>query len=476
MRFAGFIGPSYKLNSVNVDCQRCVNLYPEVNELGRGKEQEVASLVSTPGLLLLLTLPTVPVRATYISSKNVLYAVGGNKLYTISSSWVATEIGTLNTSSGQVSMADNGVTLFVVDGPNGYVHALGSGSTATVTDPDWMGATQVAYQDGYFIFLKPNSGQFYISALNSTDVDALDIAEAEGQPDSLVAMLSDHRELWLFGSNSTEVFFNSGAADFPFERIEGAFVEHGCAAAFSVAKINNSVFWLGKDDKGTGIVFKASGYQPERISNHAIELAIQSYSDISDAVAWTYQQNGHHFYVLNFTNANTTWVYDTSTNLWHERAYTLSGELKRHRANCHAFAYNTHVVGDYENGKIYKLSSDVYSDDGAAITRMRVSPHLTGDLDRVFYSSFQLDIETGIGIDGVGQGTDPQAMLQFSDDGGHTWSNEKWVSIGKIGDKKARAIWRRLGQSRDRVFKIKITDPVKVTLIGAKLDIAKGAA
>lgn len=439
-----------------------------------GKEHEVASLVCTPGLLLKNTLGVGPIRGLHFSSDNVLYAVSANKIYKLDSSFASTEIGTLLTSTGPVSLADNGIALMFVDGLYGYGHVLGSGTIAQITDPDFKAADQVAYQDGYFIFNESGTGRFFISGLNSIDFDGLDIASAEGNPDNIIALLSDHRDLWLFGTQSTEVFFNSGNADFPFERIQGAFVEHGCAAAFSVAKMNNSVLWLGRDDKGNGIVYMAKGYQPQRISTHAVEFAIRGYANISDAIAFTYQENGHHFYVLNFPSSQTTWVFDTATNMWHERVFTNEGLFERHRANFHTFAFDKHIVGDYANGKIYQLSSVVYKDDTAFITRQRVAPHVSSGMNRVFYNSLQLDMEVGTGLDGITQGTDPQAMLQFSDDGGHSWSNEKWSSFGKIGRRTQRAIWRKLGYSRDRVFRITVTDPVKVAIIGAEIDLQPG--
>ncbi len=315
-----------------------------------------------------------------------------------------------------------------------------------------------------------------ISGLNDITFDALDVASSEGNPDNVVAIIADHREVWIFNEYTTEVFFNSGATDFPFERVSGAFLEHGCAAPFSVAKMNNATIWLGKNDNGQGAVYMAQGYQPQKISTNAIEFAIQGYGDLSDARAYTYEEAGHTFYVLNFTNANTSWVYDTSTGLWHERSYLNAGVQERHRADCHAFAYSKHVVGDYASGKLYHLSSEIYSDDGVEIQRRRVSPHVTEDLDRLFFKEFQLDMETGTGIDGLGQGVDPQVVLQFSDDGGHSWSNEKWTSFGKIGQRTKRAIFRRLGTSRDRVFRTTISDPVKVVLIGARLITEKGVS
>ena len=288
-------------------------------KLAQERKREVAALVATPGLTLLTTVGGGPIRGSHVASNGTLFVVSGNKLYSVSPSWESTEIGTLNSSKGNVSIKDNGTILVIVDGSNGYSHIFGTLNIAQITDPGFRGADQVAFQDGYFIFNKPNSGVFYISGLSSIQLDALDFASAEGLPDNIVGILSDHRELWLFGTRSTEVFYNIGDVNFPFQRIEGAFIEHGCAAPFSIAKMNNKVYWLGEDDKGSGIVFRAEGYAPSRISTHAVELAIQSYGDLNSATAYTYQKNGHHFYVLNFSSSNTTWVFDTSTNLWHER-------------------------------------------------------------------------------------------------------------------------------------------------------------
>lgn len=476
MRFPGFIGPSYTLQSVNVDCQRCVNLYPEMNELGTGKGREVASLVATPGLKTLLTLPTAPIRGVFTASSGTLYAVGGNKLYRVSASWEATELGTLNSSAGPVSLADNGIHVVVVDGPCGYVWTIATEVYAQITDPDFLGADQVTFQDGYFIFNKPNSQQFYISDLNAVTFDALDISSAEGSPDNLVGLISDHQSLYLFGEQSTEVFYNSGNVDFPFARTQGALIEVGCSAAFSIAKMQGAIYWLGKDDGGRGIVYRAQGYQPSRVSTHAIEKVISGLGDVSAARAWTYQHQGHAFYCLNIPGASTTLVFDSSTNLWHERSHLSLGDHQRHLAECYAFAYETNVVGDYSSGKLYKLDSNSATDDGENVLRERAAPHLARDLQRFFHSYFQLDMETGVGIDGSGQGSNPKAVLQWSDDGGHSWSGEHWADIGKMGASSTRVIWRRLGQARDRVYRVRISDPVKVTIIGADIGFEEGAA
>jgi hypothetical protein len=479
MRFTGFIGPSYTLQSVNVDCQRCVNLYPEVNALGTGKERETASLVPTPGLRLLLTLPVGPCRAAWTTSGGQLFLVNGNKLYLISSTWTFTEMGTLNTSAGPVSMADNGIDLFIVDGTDGYIQPLISGTFSVVSDPNFYPADQVTFQDGYFIFNKKGTTQFFYSGLNATTFDPLDIQSAEASPDNLVGIRSANQNVFLFGSKTVEVFYNAGDSDNVFSRISGAVVDVGCSAPFTIQKIVGSLYWVGGDANGTGIVYRMNGYQPQVISTPAIETVIRSLSeeDLALATAFTYQESGHLFYCLNLPTTNSTWCFDASTNFWHERTYLNLWSLERHRAQNQAVAHGEIVVGDYQNGKIYALDSLKYTDDGVSIARIRAAPHLTKNLKLMRHMAFQLDMETGVGLDGpvgLGNGVNPRASIRWSDDGGHSWSNEHFAEIGKIGQFKTRVKWRRLGMSRDRVYEVKITDPVKVVLIGAELEVEEG--
>lgn len=477
MRFPGFIGPSYVSQSVNVDCQRCVNLFPEINALGTGKEREVAALVPSPGLRLLLTLPKSPVRGIWRASNGTLFAAAAEKFYSISSSWVATEIGSLNTATGPVSIADNGQHVVLVDGVYGYAWTIASSTFAQIVDPEFQSADQVTFQDGYFIFNRAGSGQFFISDLYSLSMDALDFASAEGSPDNVVGVITCNQSLYVFGSQSTEVFFNSGDV-FPFARVQGAVLDIGCSAPFSIAKLEGSVYWLGGDSSGSGIIYQSKGYQAARISTPAIESVIRGLTttQIAGAKAYTYQQGGHLFYALNIPGTFSTWVFDASTGFWHERAYLNKWSLERHRADCHAVAYGLNVVGDYETGAIYALDPAAYTDNGTSIARIRTAPHVTQGLTNVRHNRFELDMETGVGTSGTGQGSDPKVMLRWSEDGGHSWSNEYWVNAGKIGKTRTRVIWRRLGSARDRVYEVRITDPVKVVLIGAELDVEGGTA
>lgn len=475
-RFPAFIGPSYTMQSVNVDCQRCVNLFPELNALGTGKDGEIAALVPTPGLRTLLTLPKNVTRGCWTASNGELYWVASSKLYKITSSFIATEIGTLNTDSGYVSMSDNGVQVVIVDGSYGYAWTIATNTFSQITDPDFQGATHVSYQDGYFIFNKPNTNQWYISSINGIDFDALDFASAEGSPDLVVGVTSNNQNVFIFGTKSTEVYYNSGDNDFPFARIQGAVIEVGCSAPHSIAKVVGSTYWVGGDKDGSGVVYRMQGYQPQRISTPAIETVIRSISSdqLLLARAYTYQQGGHLFYCLNLPGTKSTFVYDATTGFWHERTYLNLWSQERHRSECHTVAFGKNIVGDYQNGKIYELDQNTYTDDGVSIAKIRSSPHVSKTGKRIRHNGFELDLEAGTGTDGTNQGNNPQAVLRFSDDGGHSWSNERWADIGKIGKRNTRVLWSRLGSSRSRVYEVKITDPVKTVLIGANLDIEEG--
>jgi hypothetical protein len=484
------LGSSYVARSVNAADNRMVNLFPEIVPEG-GKEP--AFLSRAPGLSLVATVGSGPIRGMWVYG-GLLYVVSATTLYKVSVSttppagvYTATSIGTV-AGTGPVSMADNGTQLFIAtNGTNGtltsggvsYIYNNVTLAFAEITDVDFPGAVSVAYLDGFFVFNEPASQRVWVtSLLNGLAIDPLDFASAEGSPDGVVSLIVDHRELWIFGTNSTEVWYNAGNAGFPFSPVQGAYSEIGCAAAYSVAKMDNTVFWLASDARGHGIVYRAQGYTGQRISTHAVEWHIQQYGDISDAFGYTYQQDGHAFYVLVFPTQATTWVYDAATGAWHERCSLVNGNFARHRGNCQAFFNNLTVIGDYQNGKIYKFDLNTFADGSNPqkwLRSWRALPTGQNNLKRTAHHSLQLDCESGVGLNS-GQGSDPQVMLRWSDDGGHTWSSEHWKSMGAIGEYGQHVIWRRLGMTmklRDRVYEVSGTDPVGITIVGAELVLSK---
>jgi len=503
------LGSAYVARSINAADNRCVNLFPEiVPEAGK----EPAFLNRAPGLRLLTTAGQGPIRGLW-NYGGIAYIVSGDKLYSMAGFGTPVLIGTVS-GTGPVSMVDNGTQLFIACGGPSYIYNNSTGAFGLITDPDFPGALTVGYLDGYFVFIEPSSQKIWTTTLlDGTSIDPLDFASAEGNPDNLVSMIVDHREAWLFGTNSVEVWYDAGNADFPLQRIQGAYNEIGCAATFSVAKLDNGLFWLGSDARGQGIVYRSQGYSGVRISTHAIEYAIAQYGNISDAIAYTYQQEGHSFYVLTFPSADKTWVYDVSTQAWHERAGFDNGNFTRHRSNCQ-MAYNSEVVvGDYANGNLYAFDLDVYADNGGIqkwLRSWRALPTGQNNLTRTAHHSLQLDCESGVGLSGLDftdptylitesglflitesgdflisvegsetVGVNPRAMLRWSDDGGHTWSNEHWSPMGKIGVYQHRVFWRRLGMTlklRDRVYEVSGTDPVKVAIMGAELHLSGTSA
>jgi hypothetical protein len=478
----GLVGPTYTTRSLAWDAEETINLYPEVHETKRGKS--VSMLTGTPGLKLFTTLPKpygIRGNGMYMSSVGRLFVVNGGTLYEVMTRGGYQERGALRTSAGPVCMTDNGLHMVIVDGPNGYVFDFLGTSLTQITSPNFYGADRVEFLDNYLLFNRPGTGQFYWTSISGVDFDALDFAAAEGSPDKLLSLLVVHQEIWLFGTKTIEIWFDVGNRDFPFVRMQGGYIETGIAAPHSVTKFPLTHYWLSGDERGAGIAYESQQPIPRRISTYATEYAWSQYPTIADAIGWGENRTGHQFWWLTFPSGNATWCYDTSTGFWHKRAYLNphTGTFDRHRANAHAFAFGKHLVGDWENGTIYELDEQTYSDNGAPLKALRRAPYIVAakaNLPYVFHNTFQVDMETGVGLDRIGQGTAPQMMLRWSDTYGTTWTQERWTSVGRIGDQRVRAMWRRLGRSRARIYEVSMTDPVKRSILAAYLDSGVGTA
>lgn len=476
MQLKGFIGPAYTLQSTNINAQRCVNLYPQMDESGTGKN--VACLLGTPGLVTFCEIGDKPVRGIITSSTGRVFAAADTKLWEILGDGTKVDRGTLTSSAGFVSIADNGSLLMLVDGPGGYQYDLNANVLTEIAEfaINGGGAT-VTFLDGRFIFNPPQTQKIVITDPYSTNIDWSNFASAEGSPDPLLVVLSDKELIWLFGTNSVEVWYDSGDALFPFQRVQGGVIQFGLAAARTPARVANTVAWLGRNEQGQGVVYLANGMTPVRISTHAIEQELATYTAIDDATAWTYQQDGHEFYVLNFPSGNKTWVYDVNTQLWHQRAYTGNVLLERARGEMHVEAFGKHLISDYQVGRLYILDRFALNDAGRRITRIRATPFVSDELKNLFISRLQLDMQMGLGSpSALPTDTPPQCMLRWSDDGGHTWSNEHWISLGAVGEYAKRAIWRRLGRTRQRIFEITITDDVLVAISDAFIEVSEGTS
>jgi hypothetical protein len=479
MQFGGFVGPAYEQRSRYQDAQRCINWYPEINPTPGAAS--VMALYPTPGLQTYLdatgSTGAAPVRLLYTppTRENLLVACIGNKLLTAvaNGSSFSTGTQTLASNVGPMVAADNGTDILLSDGVNGYTLNIQTLAFARIQDAAYFGGRPI-FLDGYFVLNKPTTAQFYWSGLYALTWDALDFATKEAWPDDIVTVWSEHRQLWLLGAQTTEIWFNTGNVDGAFERNQGAFMQHGCAAPFSVSRLGETFAFVATDERGSAIIVAAAGQGLQKISTQALDYELSTYESISDAIAFTYRDSGHEFYQVTFPTANKTWVYDISTAMWHERASLNElGELNRHRANCSCNFQGRILVGDYENGLIYEYRNDVYTDNGSAIPRIRRTPHIIADRTDVRYNALQIVFEPGVGKQ-TGQGRNPQAMLRWSDDGGSTWGSEHWRPIGAAGRYRDRARWLRMGIAMDRVYEVRITDPVKAVVIDAQLELVPG--
>jgi len=485
----GFVGASYEAPSIYQDAQECINFFCEIDPTKQQGARGVVAMYPTPGLVKIAQLLAAEVRGLHtLSNEDYLIAVAGNIVYKVDTSYTATQIGTLTTSAGPVSISDNvtnnGMTAYIVDGVNRYTWIESSNTFATLasTDGPWQGATVVDSIDGYNVYNQPNTFNWACTDLNSSSSSLALYGSANGFPDNIVSLIVDRRQVYVLKDVTTEVWTDvgntiAGITTFPFARVPGTTVQSGVGAAFSVARFGTSFAAVCKDTRGDSTIEAMVNYEYKKFSTHAVEQSLTN-EITHDAVAYTYQIEGHEMYVVTFPSVGEyglTWVYDGSTQQWH-KWLSWDSDLavyKRHRSNCGCYFNNQYIVGDYENGKLYSIENAVYTEDGATIRRMRRAPHITTDLQRQYFESFQIQFQPGVGLS-TGQGNDPQAMLRWSNDGGSTWSNEHWVTIGKIGQYANRALWRRLGYSRDRIFEVVISDPVKAVIVSAELKASAG--
>lgn len=423
---------------------------------------------NTPGCKPWITVGTGPIRGEHYAA-NYGWVVSGAALYRIAPAGTITYVGAIP-GSGRVHMEHNDTQLAVMHSAGWEVVTIATLGIGSVADAPTT--AQGTYQDSYVVFPNTNGTYGWTAIDDAQSLDALNFASAEAQPDPIVSVLSDHRELWLFGETTTEIAQTSGDADLVFTRT--AILEYGCCAKYSPAKSDETIFWLGRNEDGQGTVFRAEGYSPSRISTHALENAIAGYGDISTAHGYCYQQNGHTVYVLTFPDY-ATWAFDASNQRWTQLSYrnTVTGEREQHRGNAYMFLGGKHIVGDYETGALYQLDLDTYTDNGNPIERERAWAVIQNEGKWLRHNKLQLFGEMGVGLDGITSptpGADPQWALDWSDDGCRTWSSVRQIAMGLLGAFRNRGFVRRLGLSRARVYRLRTADPVKISIYGAELD------
>lgn len=452
---------SYQLRSRPASPSRLVNAFPE--KLPSGAKSPYA-LTRSPGIAAWTTVGNGPIIAMK-RALGYLWVVSGSDLYRVDSNKTATLIGSIGLPT-RVDIDNNITTIVVVNQPNAYYYDTTTSTFGQITDADFTarGAVDVEFLDNYLLFTEPDTGRFFGSDVGSaTSFDALNFATAEGSPDNLVGIKVDHRQVLLLGEETVEIWELVGGGGFPFARAANGYVEQGCFNGQTAAKQDNTVFWLAQDYT----VRRLNGVTPERVSQAGIEQALGSVT-IGSGQGFAYSQEGHLFYVLQF--AEGTFVYDASTKEWHEReTYSYPYWL----AWSHAQFAGLELVGDVSSNRIGYLSPTTYDDWGTTQRMEWTYQPVYADANRAFHDRLEVVMETGVGLT-TGQGSDPEIMMDVSDDGGRTWQALPNKKIGKIGEHNQRVFWNQLGSSYDRVYRGAISDPVKATLIDTQLE-ARGA-
>jgi hypothetical protein len=444
-----FVGPSYQLSNRKADIQRSVNLFLMGMETP-GKAPFI--LESIPGLSVFATLGA-EIRGV-IELNGRAFAVAGSNCYEFFSDGTSTLRGTLSTTTGPVGMEIGLFHLVIVDGPYGYAMTLATNVYAQIVSAGFSGSYGIAYLNNFYIVIRPGTAEFDVSGADDPFTwDPLDIGRTDASGDNAISLVSDHEELWIMNQVSTEIFAptTGTGANIIFTKRLGASLEIGLAAVDSLKKIDSSLFWIGQDRNGTGIVYRAQVYQPLRISDQFVEQMLRTSTNLAGARAYVYQEGGLTFYCINAPGLDTTLCYEVSSGKWSDRAdLDVDGSFKQHRGTCHVFAFGFNLLGA-DDGKLYKIDKTLYQNAGDPLVRERVSPHTAAPMRKSisFDEGFYLDCTTGE----AGQGIDPHVELSYSNDSGATWTNPAQRTVGKVGERLGRVKWSRCGRSRDRVWK-----------------------
>jgi hypothetical protein len=462
--------------------ESCINLIPEINP-EEVKAPNPVTHFPRPGLTAFgAALSQGTGRGIFISSRGQLFSVIAQTVYFVNKAGVYVTIGNLLTvASTPVSITDNGQTAVIVDGSvNGYTINLTTFAFAPIVDPTglFVGATRTDYADTFAAFNAPGTNEWYITLSGQIAFNILNQANKTSSPDPIQTLGFNLRQMWLLGLLRSEVWYLSGAADFPYEEFPQTFIPYGCAAPYSLAQADDKLFWLSRNPQGQCIAVRTEGYAVVAISTRALEYEWSNYATVSDCVTYSYQQAGHTYVVFHFPTANISYGYDLSTKQWHRRGFTdQDGVLNRELIAFSVFAYDSNIGQDWATGQLYIIDQNAFADNGQTMSCERSFPHVIDEMEELTVVSFIADFETGE-MAGTAEADPipPQVGLSISRDGGVTYGNVRWKQMISAGHNRTILRWRGIGMARDFVFKLQWSFAGKSALQGAFVEVIKHAA
>lgn len=458
------VGPSNEGIHLKADCQKTINLFPIKVE--REGEKVRWHLAGTPGLAEFITLPKSPVRGALTTASGRSFRVAGSGVYEIYSDGTDHQWGVIGSVYGKVTLCELAGLIIIGDGAAFYSLDVTAGTISVITDAP-RGRHCFSFNQRVHYVERGNDvapGQvFYSEILDPTNIPGANFYTAENKPDGIVTALATEDQIWLFGTETIEIWYDTGDANTPFQRVPAGIIFSGISAEDTALQLDNALWWLEQDAQGQGIVRRSNGFTPVRVSTAAVERFASSATFLS---AYSYQEQGESFFVLNADQG--TWSYGIRSTEWHERRWLNqgSGALERGRPEIHAFAFGKHLVSDWENGTIYEQSLNYFDDAGTPQVRRRVSGHIDFAGKVITVDELWIDIATGVGLND-GQGSDPTIMVRYSRDGGQNWSNELHKSLGALGNTTRRVQFNRFGSGTDWAFEISVSDPVQVVILQA---------
>jgi len=428
-------------------------------------------LIGCPGTLSLKSVGLGPHRGSW-NFNGVIYTVSGSELWSVAKNGAGTLVGIGISGTNRVSMSDNGVQLCIVNGVAGWIYTV-AGGLVSITSAAFYPANTVSFTDGYFIFDRVGTNQWFLSDLyDGLTYNGLDFASAEGQPGFVTATVQNLQLEFIFCSSHIEIWYDAGTANFPFQRYSGGIINYGCISPYSIIKQDGAIFFLGADH----VFYRLQANAALRVSTHPIETLLAKADNITNVFCMTFTWEGHKLVFMTVPSLNKTLCYDISTGKWHERNSVDADyiDLGAWRFSTAVAAYDGVYLGDSLSGEMGIVDSDIFTEIGNPMIGLIWSMNQHADRRRIFCSRLELQVQAGVGLT-TGQGSDPQIMMRRSIDGGMTWSKTQlWRSMGMEGEYLKRLRWMAQGQGRQMMWEFVVTDPVRRTIIAAYADIKAG--